>query len=303
MSPHQDDRLLHNLLAPVDRTSEQAAPTDHPDEETMALFVEGALADPDREPLVRHLADCVDCRQVVAQVILQASEDEVLEVSPRNRYRRVAVPMVLVLAASLLIAVAIWPVLRPPGPPDRLHEHVFVAAVAVAETIRATIPALDPEIKWPNDVLLGGRKTSGINFPAQLDGSRVVSAVLGIGVNVNTREEDFPAELRSIATSLRIASGTAQDRGAFAGELLQRLETGIDGLRREGFAHVLDCWRSYFRMAGATVRIGGPGVRREFEGKVGGVAEDGALLLEVVREGKRRSERVLAGDVTLLSSS
>ena len=193
--------------------------------------------------------------------------------------------------------------LRPPGPPDRLHEHVFVAAVAVAETIRATIPALDPEIKWPNDVLLGGRKTSGINFPAQLDGSRVVSAVLGIGVNVNTREEDFPAELRSIATSLRIASGAAQDRGAFAGELLQRLETGIDGLRREGFAHVLDCWRSYFRMAGATVRIGGPGVRREFEGTVGGVADDGALLLEVVREGERRSERVLAGDVTLLSSS
>lgn len=190
--------------------------------------------------------------------------------------------------------------LRPPGPVDRLHEHVFVAAVAVAEAILGRLPALDLEIKWPNDVLLSGLKTSGINLPAQIADGRAVSAILGVGVNVNTRREDFPAELQSIATSLRIASGGEQDRSGFAYDLLERLERGIDSLRSEGFAPVLDCWRKYFRMQGARVRVGGPGVSREFEGTVESVDGGGALVLDVMRNGRAQRERVLAGDVTLI---
>ena len=192
--------------------------------------------------------------------------------------------------------------LRPPGSVEHLHEYVFVAAVAVAEAIRERLPSVDLEIKWPNDVLLAGLKTSGINLPAQLDGDRAVSAILGVGVNVNTRREDFPEELRTIATSLRIASGAEQDRLGFALDLLERLERGIDGLRSGGFEPVLDCWRRYFRMEGARVRVGGPGVPREFEGTVEGVDADGALVLDAVRDGRARRERVLAGDVTLLGS-
>lgn len=190
--------------------------------------------------------------------------------------------------------------LRPPGPVERLHEHVFAAAVAVADAIRARLPDLDLEIKWPNDVLLGGRKTSGINLPAQIDAGRVVSAILGVGVNVNTGLEDFPEEVRPIATSLGLASGARQDRLGFACELLQRLEREIDALRSDGFAPVLDCWRRYFRMEGAQVRVGGPGVSEAFEGTVEGVDAEGALVLDVLRNGLARSERVLAGDVTLL---
>ncbi len=190
--------------------------------------------------------------------------------------------------------------LRPPGPADRLHEHVFAAAVAVAEAARAHLPSVPVEIKWPNDVLLAGRKTSGINLPAQIDGARVASAILGIGVNVNTEAGDFPPELQSIATSLRIAGGRVLDRVAFAEDLLCRLEQWIDTLRRQGFDVVLDCWRRYFRMEGASVRVGGPGVSEELEGTVEGVAPDGALLLGVVRAGEIHRERILAGDVTLL---
>jgi BirA family biotin operon repressor/biotin-[acetyl-CoA-carboxylase] ligase len=189
--------------------------------------------------------------------------------------------------------------LRPPCPIERLHEHVFAAAVAVADAVQARLPALDVQIKWPNDVLLSGRKTSGINLPTQLDGDRAVSAVLGVGVNVNTGLDDFPDEVRPIATSLRLASGEPQDRLGFASDLLGRLERGIDRLRDEGFGPVLDCWRRYFRMEGARVRVGGPGVPREFEGTVTGVDPDGALVLEALG----RRERVLAGDVTLLGST
>lgn len=186
--------------------------------------------------------------------------------------------------------------LRPPCPAERLHEHVFLAAVAVAESILARLPEADLEIKWPNDVLLGGLKTSGINLPAQIEHGRPVSAVLGIGVNVNTRLEDFPAELHGIATSMRIAGGRPQDRLGFAHDLLGRLEAGVESLRRGGFEPVLDCWRKYFRMEGARVRVGGPGVPREFEGTVAGVDGDGALLLDT----ESNRERVLAGDVTLI---
>ncbi|MBW2281187.1 MAG: biotin--[acetyl-CoA-carboxylase] ligase [Deltaproteobacteria bacterium] len=192
--------------------------------------------------------------------------------------------------------------LRPEGPVDRVHENIFAAAVAVAEAVRAHVPSVPLEIKWPNDVLLDRRKTSGINLPAQIEGTRVASAILGIGVNVNTRASEFPEELQSIATSLRIAGGQTLDRTAFAEDLLGRLEQWIDKLRGDGFDAVLDCWRRYFRMKGASVRVGGPGVSEEIEGTVEGVAPDGALLLDVVRAGEVCRERILAGDVTLLGS-
>ena len=190
--------------------------------------------------------------------------------------------------------------LRPKAPPDAVHAYVFVAAVAVAETAaRHLPPEVDVEIKWPNDVLLGGRKTSGINLPVHLEGERVLSAVLGIGVNLNNRTEEFPPELRASATSLREAGGRALDRVAFGEALLERLEDEIETLRGSGFPKVLDRWRKFFRMQGVRVRIGGPGVPSEVEGEVVGVDAEGALLLD--RPGADRPERILAGDVSVVA--
>jgi BirA family biotin operon repressor/biotin-[acetyl-CoA-carboxylase] ligase len=188
-------------------------------------------------------------------------------------------------------------ILRPEQPAEQVHQHVFLAAAAVAEAAQAVLPEdVVIEIKWPNDVLLNGRKTSGINLPVQLIEERVASAVLGIGVNVNTQPEEFPPELRAIATSLRIARGEPLDRVAFAEDLMRRLEVEIDDFRARGFRRVLDCWERFFRMHGDTVRVGGPGVARELEGTVEGVDEDGALLLGT----PAGRQRILAGDVTVL---
>jgi len=190
-------------------------------------------------------------------------------------------------------------VLRPRIPADRAPQYIFAAAVAVAETVRAWIPPeVRVEIKWPNDVLLDGRKTSGINLPAKLEGDRVHWLVLGIGVNVNLTRADFPEELIPIATSLRVARGAPLDRVAFAEALLGRLEQRIDRLREGGFPEVLEAWRDFFRMQGARVRVGGPGVARAIEGTVTGLDSVGALLVQT----ERARERILAGDVTLLDS-
>jgi BirA family biotin operon repressor/biotin-[acetyl-CoA-carboxylase] ligase len=188
--------------------------------------------------------------------------------------------------------------LRSALPMEHMHRQVFAAAVAVAECARAHLPAeRELEIKWPNDVLIDGRKTSGINLPVHLEIGREPFAVLGVGVNVNLAREELPDELAEIATSLRIAAGKPLDRVAFGEELLARLETELDHVRAGRFDVVLERFRKSFRMAGRRVRIGGPGLAREVIGTVHGVDEDGALLVEP--EGGA-VERVLAGDVTLL---
>ena len=182
-----------------------------------------------------------------------------------------------------------------PGPHGSLHQYIFLAALTVAESAAEVLPdSVAVEIKWPNDVLLDGKKTSGINLPVQLDGDRVGSAVLGIGINLNNSK--FPPELRTTATSLLIAGGSPVARTEFAERLLLRLERGIDALRSDGFERVLEGWKKFFRMRGARVRIGGPGVSGEVEGVVTGVDSDGALLLQ----SDRGTERILAGDVTVL---
>ncbi len=187
--------------------------------------------------------------------------------------------------------------LRAELPLEHMHRHVFAAAVAVAECARAALPArCRVELKWPNDVLIDGRKTSGINSSVQLEGGRVRFGVLGVGVNVNLEAPELPPELREIATSLRIAGGKSLDRVAFGEELLARLEAEIDELRAGAFTGVLERFRKSFTMAGKRVRVGGPGLAREVIGTVRGLDEDGALLVETLAG---PVERVLAGDVTL----
>ena len=188
--------------------------------------------------------------------------------------------------------------LRPRTGAERLPEYVFAASLAVADTALRYLPSsVRVEIKWPNDVLIDGRKTSGINLPAQLDGGRVSSAVLGIGVNLNLRRDELPPELRSLATSLLEAGGEPVNRLEFAESLLVRLEEAIGQLRSTGFESVLEGWKKYFRMQGERVRIGGPGVVQEIEGSVEGLDPSGALLVRSAAG----LERILAGDVTLIS--
>jgi BirA family biotin operon repressor/biotin-[acetyl-CoA-carboxylase] ligase len=186
--------------------------------------------------------------------------------------------------------------LRPEATPELVQRYIFVAAVAVGRVARASVPPrVEVEIKWPNDVLLDGRKTAGINLPVQLDGGRVTSAVLGVGLNVNLQEADLPAELRPIATSLGIANGAPLDRLAIAERLIESLEREIDEFRAKGFEQVLEAWLKFFRMRGERVRVRGPGVPEEIDGTVEGIDPDGALVLRT-RAGR---ERVLTGDVTL----
>jgi BirA family biotin operon repressor/biotin-[acetyl-CoA-carboxylase] ligase len=112
--------------------------------------------------------------------------------------------------------------LRPDVPGERLPELTGVAAQAVAETA-AALAGVEPELKFPNDVLVGGRKLAGV-----LAEAREGRVVLGIGINVNVREADLPRDVDTPATSLLVETGRELDRAELLAELLERLERRYD---------------------------------------------------------------------------
>jgi BirA family transcriptional regulator, biotin operon repressor / biotin---[acetyl-CoA-carboxylase] ligase len=183
--------------------------------------------------------------------------------------------------------------LRPGWAPPRVTRLVVMAAVAVRQGVQA-VTGLAPEIKWPNDLQMRGLKIGGIlsEMSAELDRLRYV--VLGIGLNVNQRYEDLPAELRGSATSLRLVSGGAWDRAELAVAILRALDDGYARLCRGDFFGLAEEWEAACTTIGreVTIRAGD----RCLRGRAESLDEDGALL---VRSEYGHLEPVTGGDVTV----
>jgi BirA family biotin operon repressor/biotin-[acetyl-CoA-carboxylase] ligase len=183
-------------------------------------------------------------------------------------------------------------ILRPDLPPARAPELTLVASIAVCDALRQA--GVDAGIKWPNDLLVGGRKIAGILTELAAEPDRVQWVVIGVGVNVNARAEDFPAELREQATSVLVERGGAAPRALFAVACLTALEDWLDRHAEEGFAPIRAAWRERNVTLGRRVLVQADG--RDIEGVAEDLDDQGALL---VRDGAGL-QRILAGDVTLL---
>ena len=181
--------------------------------------------------------------------------------------------------------------LRPPILPWDAPQLTFLSAVAVARAIAAE-PGLQPEVKWPNDLLLGGRKVAGLLSEMRSETEGIHHVVLGIGVNLNMTAGQFPAELRYPATSLRLETGHPVSRRDFARRLLRQLDRLYAEYLEAGFEPVRRAWEGFFHLAGREVEVDCQ--QRILRGTVTGIAEDGALLL---RDAAGHCERILAGDV------
>jgi BirA family biotin operon repressor/biotin-[acetyl-CoA-carboxylase] ligase len=153
---------------------------------------------------------------------------------------------------------------------------------------------LEPEIKWPNDILVGGKKVAGIltELSAELD--RVRHVILGIGVDVNQGSSEFLPELRKLATSLKIESGRAIERPELAAAILRELDFDYARVCAGKFTAVADEWEAHCTTIGndVTIQIGG----RKIRGRAESLDDDGALL---VRTEHGHLERITGGDVTL----
>lgn len=151
---------------------------------------------------------------------------------------------------------------------------------------------LIPTIKWPNDVLIRGRKVAGVLCESELTGGEWAFCAVGFGINVNIRPEDFGA-LKARATSLSSELGHSVDREALLASVLNELEALYLLLQGGQFSQVFGEWESVVETIGKRVSVNEPsGV---LIGQALRVDEGGALVLRL-DSGKER--RVLAGDVS-----
>jgi len=183
--------------------------------------------------------------------------------------------------------------LRPDLRPQETTQLTVASATALRRAIQSET-GLRPEIKWPNDIVIGGKKVAGIltELSAELD--RVRHVILGIGVDVNLGAGEFPPELRKLATSLKIESGRTILRAELATAILRELDSDYARIGGGFFAEVADEWQEHCKTIGrqVTIQIG----ERRIRGRAESLDDDGALLL---RTDHGRLERITGGDLTL----
>ncbi len=187
-------------------------------------------------------------------------------------------------------------ILRPAVSTATVPQVGLLAAVAVADAIEDVCPLI-PAIKWPNDILIDGKKVCGILAEMQTEAGSLKAVVLGIGVNVNASLSAFPEELRDKASSLFLLGGRAIDRSAFTAAVLTHLEKLYILWLEEGFPALRPLWeRRATGLLGKVITVAA--AEGTITGTVQGLDSDGALLLG--DEGSETLRRVLAGDVTVI---
>jgi BirA family transcriptional regulator, biotin operon repressor / biotin---[acetyl-CoA-carboxylase] ligase len=182
-------------------------------------------------------------------------------------------------------------ILRPKLPPIDAPQITLMAAVALAEALAAYMPVF-PAIKWPNDILAGGRKVAGILTESACYGERIDFVILGIGVNINYPVESMPDAIRKRATSLISLAGASVSRESVVRRLIQDLDRCYGELEERGFQALAPRWEARFELRGKKVRV--EMTDRIIIGTARGIDRDGALILE---DGRGELQRVVAGDV------
>jgi BirA family biotin operon repressor/biotin-[acetyl-CoA-carboxylase] ligase len=190
---------------------------------------------------------------------------------------------------GLWFSILLRPVLRP--------QEMTQLTVASATALRRAIIAetgLRPEIKWPNDLLINGKKVAGILTELSAESDRVKHIILGIGVDVNVDAGELPPEVRPLATSLKIEAGAEIPRVELAAQIIRELDRDYARICAGKFAEVADEWEAGCATIGrnVTVQMGD----RKICGRAESLDDDGALL---VRTEHGHLERVIGGDVTL----
>jgi len=181
--------------------------------------------------------------------------------------------------------------LRPKISPVQAPLLTMMAGLSARSAIQAQT-GLDVDLKWPNDLILNGKKLGGILTEMYADTTMVRFIIVGIGLNVN--QEKFPGELAATATSLRVETGKTQSRMELLARLLREFETDYNRFLREGSKSVTDRFTAASSYAlGKKVRV--TSGSDTYTGVTAGLAPEG--MLKVQRD-DGQIVTVIAGDVT-----
>lgn len=183
--------------------------------------------------------------------------------------------------------------LRPPLPPHMAPVISLAAGVALAE-VAAELGLQSILLRWPNDVLIGGKKLSGILAEMSAEPDLLHFVILGIGINANMARDSFPEELRQMATSLELEIGQKVNRVEILCNVLQKLEKYYMQLLEKGPSSILEAWKSFPNILGKHVKVNSlDGV---YEGVAAGLDEEGALL---IKDDAGQQRKFVAGDVSV----
>ncbi|MBS4199485.1 biotin--[acetyl-CoA-carboxylase] ligase [Bacillus sp. FJAT-49732] len=168
-------------------------------------------------------------------------------------------------------------IIRPKLPPEKAPQFTLITAIACARAIEE-VTGLETNIKWPNDILYKGKKLTGILTELQGEADKVNFLVIGIGMNVNQKKEDFPEHVKEIASSLEIEAGHKVSKIEMIQKILKYFEKYYELYMEKGFAPLKILWESY------AAGIGKPIIARTITGEISGIAlgisNEGILKVE-----------------------
>lgn len=192
-------------------------------------------------------------------------------------------------------AKGIWfsVVLKPPFLPEEAPKCTLMSAVAVVKAINK-IPGVKAAIKWPNDILLLGKKLVGILTEMSAEFGHINYVVIGIGINTNATPEDYPEEVRPLAVSIADAATAPFTRVELLADILKNMEELYEKVLVEGFKPVLEEWKQYSCTLGQEVKVIAPD--KTYLGTAIDIDEEGLLM---VRKEDGIVEKVVAGDVSI----
>ncbi|MFC3038907.1 biotin--[acetyl-CoA-carboxylase] ligase [Virgibacillus xinjiangensis] len=167
-------------------------------------------------------------------------------------------------------------ILRPGIQPHLAPQLTLMSAVALADALR-THTGTTPLIKWPNDLLLSGKKTAGILTEMQAEQDQIQYVVIGIGLNVNHQEADFSGELSDKATSISLETGKTWSVIGLVQDILTSFEQSYEQYMEYGFPTIKERWEEYGFKIGQEVSV--RTLKESWKAEFLGISEDGALLL------------------------
>ncbi len=182
-------------------------------------------------------------------------------------------------------------ILRPHIHPSSVYPITFLSSLAAYDAIEE-LTGIKPSLKWPNDVLINGKKVCGTLIELSTEADAVRFVIVGIGFNINMQHDEIDEEIRNKATSLLIETKKIYERALVCGILLNHLEEHYRYFRQYGAPGTVGVWEERAAIKGKTLQIDQMG--ESYRGIAEGIDRDGAMLLNIDGETKK----IIAGDVS-----
>ncbi len=233
--------------------------------------------------------DVVDSTNTLAFKLALAGEDEgtcVVAESQERGKGRLGRKWCSPIEKNIYLSI----IVRPPIHPAVVYPVTFLSSLAVYDTIEETTGE-KPVLKWPNDVLMHGKKLCGTLLELSTEADMVRFVIIGIGFNVNMDIDDMDEEIRQKASSLSMETKKIYARVPLCGMLLNNLEKYYLLFRNKGEEEICRIWEERAAIKGKYMEINQ--MEESYRGICEGLSRDGAILLNI----DGRTQKIIAGDV------